>query len=116
MTKTYEGPGDTVTLIAPGGGVTSGLGLVVGGAFAVAQAAAAAAAEFPAMLTGRHRLPKVAATAWVAGVKLYWDPTPGELTTTGAAGSFLIGTAAAPAASADATAAVALDGIAVTAV
>lgn len=116
MSKAYEGPGDVVTLIAPSGGVTSGQGLVVGAAFVVAQDAALVGANFPGMRRGRHRLPKVAATAWAAGAKLFWDPTPGELTTTGASGSFLVGTAAAPALSADATAAVVLDGIAVTAI
>lgn len=91
----YKQPGDVLTLIAPAGGVSSGLGYKLGQIFAVAHADAAATEEFEGQVTGVIELVKDAGTAWTEGMLLYWDDTDNNVTPV-AEGNMLIG--AAPAA------------------
>jgi predicted RecA/RadA family phage recombinase len=111
MARNFVQPGDTLSLTAPAGGVTSGQFVIVGAFAGVAQHDAAAGASVEVMVTGVWMLPKAAATAIAAGAAVYWDGAAGNVTTT-AAGNTAIGAAVKAAADADATAAVRLNGIA----
>ncbi|MEO5347176.1 MAG: DUF2190 family protein [Magnetococcus sp. YQC-9] len=108
--KNYIQPGDIVTVIAPVA-VNSGEGLLVGALFGVAVAAAAINTNVEMATTGVVDLPK-AAVAITQGVKLYWDNTAKNVTTTVATNT-LIGCAIVAAAIGDATARVRLNGVVV---
>lgn len=75
MTTTYVQPGEVLDLTAPTGGVTNGLGYIIGDLFVVANMTASAGAEFTGWATGVHSLPKTSAQAWTEGQKIYWDDT-----------------------------------------
>lgn len=83
--------GDTVTLLAPYD-VEPGAGLLVGSLFGVASNRAASGAEVEAGTEGVFDLKKKASQAWTQGVKVYWDDTNKEVTST-ASGNTLIGVA-----------------------
>lgn len=68
MAKNYQQDGDTLTLIAPAGGVVSGNPYVVGALAVVALVTAPAGAPFAARATGVFRLP--CATGLAVGVKV----------------------------------------------
>jgi predicted RecA/RadA family phage recombinase len=72
--KNYVQPGDTVTVLAPTGGVSSGDFVVVGKLFGVAAYDAAAGAEVEIATRGVYVLPK-AAVAVSQGAAIYWDGT-----------------------------------------
>ena len=112
--RNFVQPGDVLTAIAPAGGVESGMGYILGAFFVVAATTAAEDEEFEGQLTGVFDLPKADGDAWDYGDLIYWDPTPGEATTTSAAGSRLIGAASAPEGEGadDAIGRVRLDGVA----
>ncbi len=90
--------GDIVTLVAPTGGVTTGLGVLIGQIFAVPVVTAAATVSFAARIAGVVELVKISGTAWTEGQLLYWDDSASNVTTV-SAGNTLIGTAAILAAS-----------------
>jgi predicted RecA/RadA family phage recombinase len=118
MAKNYIQPGETLTMVAPSGGVESGAALVIENLFMVALTAAAEGDEFEARTTGVFMLPKAAAASakdFDAGEPVFWNGTAGEIDKT-ATGRFKVGVAAMAAASTDEHVAVRLDGIAVTAV
>lgn len=110
MAKNFVKPGKNITLVAPAGGVTTGLGSVIGGFFVVALTTAAVGASFEGAVEGVWDLAKVSAQAWTAGDKIYWDNAAGKATTV-VAGNRLIGVAAADAANPSATGNVRLNGI-----
>lgn len=83
--------GRTVTLLAPYD-VEPGDGLLVGSLFGVASNRAASGAEVEADIEGVFDLKKKASQAWTQGVKVYWDDTNKEVTST-ASGNTLIGVA-----------------------
>jgi predicted RecA/RadA family phage recombinase len=112
MGTTFKQPGKIVTLTAPAGGVTSGVGIQIGQLFVVPQVTAAQGELFTAETEGVHVLPKLSAQAWTEGALIYWDSTPGECTTT-ATGNLLIGCAVAVAANPSSTGKVRLNGTAV---
>jgi predicted RecA/RadA family phage recombinase len=93
--KNYVQEGETLTLTAPVGGVVAGNGYKIGDIFVVANASAAAGAQFEGDTCGVFALPKVAAQTPAQGVKLYWDAAAGNVTTT-SAGNTLIGVHASP--------------------
>jgi predicted RecA/RadA family phage recombinase len=101
-------PGNVVTLTAPSGGVTSGLGYKIGQLFVVAAITAAEGAEFEGKTDGIYTLPKTTGAAWTEGQLLYWDDTNDKAITT-ATGNLLIGCAAAAAGSDDTTGTVRLN-------
>jgi predicted RecA/RadA family phage recombinase len=76
--------GDTLSLTAPSGGVTSGLGVLVGSIFSVAAFSAAAGEIFEGRRVGCFRLAAAsgAGTDFVQGTKLYWDDTAKNVTKT----------------------------------
>jgi predicted RecA/RadA family phage recombinase len=81
--RNYVQRGDALTIPAPTGGVSSGDAVLVGALFGVAAATADAGDDVAVSVEGVFELPKKAADAVTVGAVLYWDATPGELTTTG---------------------------------
>lgn len=75
MASNYVQPGEKVDLTAPTGGVTTGVGALLGRLFVVALQTVAAAAAFVGMRSGVWSLAKNNAQAWVVGDKIYWDNT-----------------------------------------
>ena len=95
MTKLKVQDGDLFTGIAPAGGVTSGIGYVLGNAlFVIAQDTAAAAASFVGIRKGIHLLPVDAADTFTVGNRVWWDNTAKEVKDTTAVGLFPLGVAA----------------------
>lgn len=111
MAKNKIADGEVLTMIAPSGGVVSGSGYKIGDVFGVAAVTAAAGAEFALDLEGVYPLPKAATITPAPGVKLYWDDTAKNVTTTVTANT-LIGAHAGKVAAgaADATIRVRLNG------
>lgn len=89
--------GDVLTMVAPSGGVVGGNGYLIGSLFGVAVASIAVGLDFELATRGVFTLPKAATITPGAGVKLYWDDTNKNVTTT-ASGNTLIGVHAAKAA------------------
>lgn len=108
MAKNYLQAGESLTVLAPAA-LASGDPVLVGAIFGVAQTAAASGAQVEIARRGVFTLPKTAGQAWTAGVKVYWDATNKEVTTT-ATSNTLIGAALEARASADTAGSVLLDG------
>jgi predicted RecA/RadA family phage recombinase len=100
--KNYVRDGDRIPLIAPVGGVVSGLGYLTGALFGVAVGSAAAGAEYTAQIEGVVTLPKGAGVAISQGALVYWDNTNRVVNVT-ASGNTKIGYAAAAQLAGDAT-------------
>ena len=83
--KNYVQPGNTVTAIAPTGGVTSGDGVLIGELCGVATGTAAATEEFEMQIEGVVNVPKLTTAVLAAGDRVFWDPTPGEVNDTATA-------------------------------
>lgn len=109
--QNYKQPGETVTLTAPAGGVSSGDGVKIGQLFVVAANDAAAGEEFEGATVGVFELPKNATQALTEGALVYWDAAAGNVTTTATA-NLLIGAAVAAAGAADTEGEIRLNGIA----
>lgn len=111
MARTYIQPGNVMTFTAPSGGVVAGTPKLIGSLLVVPQNTVAQTLPFEGMTTGVHELAKVSAQAWTEGVKIYWDNTAGNMTTT-VGSNTLVGVAAAAAANPTAVGQVRLDGVA----
>lgn len=107
--RNFIQPGHMVTVPAPSGGVVSGAGVLVGSLFGVAATTAAEGHPVELATTGVYELPK-ATGAVTLGAPLFWDTTPGRLTTVAADG-VLVGAATEAADSGAATARVRLNGV-----
>ena len=107
----YVKKGDTVTRVAPSGGVVSGTAYLIQNLLVVAQHDAAQDANFEGLAVGVVVLPKATGQTWEAGAKVYWDDSAKKITTT-AMSNTLVGTADAAAATGDTTGYVRLDGVA----
>lgn len=94
--KNFIQPGETIDIVAPSGGVTSGLVYVIGSLIGVAATTATEGEGSALVTTGVYDLAKVSAQAWTQGAKIYWDSAT-KLATTTSAGNTLIGIAAAAA-------------------
>lgn len=70
--RNYVQPGDTITLTAPAGGVTSGQGVLKGRLFVVATDDAEEGEPFEGMTYGVFDFPK-AAVAFSEGDPAFWD-------------------------------------------
>lgn len=108
--------GDKVELTAPGGGVTAGLGYVVGSVFVVAESTVAAAAKFIGQKNGMVRIPKNATEALTEGQIAYWDNAAKAVRNASAAGRFIIGSVGPAQGASDLFADVLLNGIHVVAI
>lgn len=91
--KVYKGQGEVLKLIAPAA-VSSGVGYMIGSGankiFAVAQADAASAASFAAVVEGVVEMPKDTAAVYVVGEVAFWDDTAKNFNES-AAGRFAVG-------------------------
>jgi predicted RecA/RadA family phage recombinase len=99
--KNFVRYGGRIPLVAPAGGVVSGLGYLIGALFCVAEASAAAGETFTGQIDDVVTLPK-ATGALAQGALVYWDNTAKNVTAT-SAGNTKIGYAAAAQISADTT-------------
>ncbi len=110
--KNYIQPGKTVTLTAPSGGVVAGNPYKIGQLFGVAQNTAAQGEDFEMDLEGVFEIVKKTADTPGQGALLYWDPSPGELTTSTTTGNMLVGSAVVAAGNTATTVICRLNGIA----
>jgi predicted RecA/RadA family phage recombinase len=110
MAKNFVKPGQTFTLTAPTGGVTTGVGVLIGTAFAVALQTAAVGVAFEGAVTGIWDLAKNSTEVWAAGDKIYWDNANARATNAAASGARLIGYAVLAAANPSTTGRVRLSG------
>lgn len=114
--KNFQRDGNVAELTAPGGGVVSGTGYVIGSIFVVATFSAAAAAKFTGARRGVFRLPKHTSDAVAEGGKAYWDDSAKLVRAASATGRFVIGTIEKAQLAADTYCDVCLDEVAVTAI
>lgn len=110
MAKNYVQPGRTVTLTAPTGGVTTGVGILIKDLFMVALRTVAAASTFEGATEGVWDLAKVSTEVWAECDKVYWDQANARCSNVPTAGFPLIGTATAAAANPTSTGKVRLGG------
>lgn len=106
--KNYIQSGENITLTMITD-VLSGMLVMIGAIFGVAQGDALTGAPCVLVRKGVFELAKTSAQAWTVGAKLYWDDT-NKLVTTSSSGNTLIGTAVEVAANPSATGLVLLDG------
>lgn len=91
MATNFVYEGERLELTAPTGGVTTGVGVLIGTRFVVALVTAVAGAKFNGAAEGVWDLAKVSAQAWGEGDKIYWDQANGRCTNVPTAGLRLIG-------------------------
>jgi predicted RecA/RadA family phage recombinase len=111
--KNYGQNGEVVTLTAPSGGVVSGIAYKIGSLIAVALVTTAQTLPFPALARGVVSYAKPGSQAWTEGVKVYWDDSGKNFTTT-SGGNTLAGVAvvAVGSGAGETTGVVRLDGVA----
>lgn len=80
--QNFVSPGDVVQFTAPSGGVTTGLGYLIGGQFVVATNTVAVGLPFEGAARGIFDLVKNTGEAWTEGALIYWDNTAKKCTTT----------------------------------
>ena len=100
--KNYVVAEDVVQLTAPSGGVVGGTPVKIGSLIVIPEADTAVGLSFAANTNGVFVVPKATGQAWTEGVKLYWDNTAFNFTTTSTSNT-LCGYAVAAALSADTT-------------
>lgn len=119
MASNFVQEGDTLTLIAPSGGVVAGKGYVIGSLFVVALTTAAENATFAGATAGVFTMTKAAAgsgKAFTAGEAIFYDNGSNKQWDKTGAGFFQIGVAVAAAATTDTTVKVAINQRVLTAV
>lgn len=78
--KNFLQPGNILDLIAPSGGVVSGVAYLLGASIlAVAQSSEAEGDTFAGLVEGVVSLPKLSTDNMVVGAKVNWNDTNGEL-------------------------------------
>jgi predicted RecA/RadA family phage recombinase len=93
-----------IPMVAPSGGVVSGVPKLFGTLLGVPVKTAAAGETVAVATRGVFKVPKTTGAAWTVGAELYWDAADGEFTTDADTGTNLTkGYAQAAAASGDAT-------------
>lgn len=108
MATNFIQPGCTMTFIAPTGGVTSGVAVLIGGLVVVPNTTAAQTVAFEGTVEGVYTLAKATGTAWTAWQVLYFDSANSNFVTAQSATARRAGVATAAAASGDATGSVKL--------
>jgi predicted RecA/RadA family phage recombinase len=83
--KNFVQEGNMVYAPAPGGGILSGQGALIGGMFGVAAVDAAAGVALAWWLKGIYSLPKLAGAAWSVGQIIYWDSVAKQCNSVGPA-------------------------------
>ena len=89
MGTTYLQPGDDLDLIAPTGGVTTGVPLLIGGLFVAPNVTAAETVAFTGKVTGVHAYTKTASQAWTAGQAIYWNTSTAKFDNSPSTGPFV---------------------------
>ncbi len=107
--KTFIQEGSALTLTAPGSGVVSGTGVLIGALFVIPTVTAAAGQAFVGLVWGVVEHAKVSAQAWTEGQRLYWNAALSQVTSVATDGPF-IGIAAAAASNPSSTGKVCLAG------
>jgi predicted RecA/RadA family phage recombinase len=98
--KTFVQPGESIELTAPGGGVTSGVGVQIGELLVIATVTLSAADvtagrdRFNGLVEGVITHAKAPSQAWAEGARVYWDEANKRFTTS-AAGNLFAGYATA---------------------
>ena len=114
--KNYVQAGNILTLTAPAGGVTAGVGYVIGAnTFAVALQSAAATLPFDGATEGVFTLPKINTATAAQGARVWWNDSTKTVAFSSSAGLFMIGSLTAAAVNGVTTCTVKLDGISVAA-
>jgi predicted RecA/RadA family phage recombinase len=108
--RNYVQAGNTITAIAPAGGVSSGSGVLYGSLFGVAAMNAAEGAEVEIVTQGVFDLAKATATTFSGGARVSWDAENGQCVAPGP-GAYPIGVVMQAAGNGGSTAHVRLDGI-----
>jgi predicted RecA/RadA family phage recombinase len=85
--------GEVMTYVAPAGGVTVNVPLLIGSLLVIPRNTAAAGALVDVDTTGVFSVTKADSQAWTIGAKIYWDDTAKNFTTTATANT-LVGSAA----------------------
>lgn len=83
--RNFVQPGETLDMIAPSGGVTAGLGYLIGAIFVVAAVTAAEGETFAGVRTGVFDLAATthaSAQAFAAGDPVYWNDSTKKVTAT----------------------------------
>lgn len=84
--KVFENRGDIIELIAPAGGVVSGVPVEIGQMLVIPEVTAAATVTFAAAIRGVFTgLAKIGSQAWTQGQNIYWDDGNSRFTTVAAA-------------------------------
>ncbi|MDP1570345.1 MAG: DUF2190 family protein [Vicinamibacterales bacterium] len=91
MASNFVQPGKNIDLTAPTGGVTTGVGVLIGRLFSVALSTVLAAANFVGATVGVWSLAKTSTQVWAAGDKIYWNNTDKRAENVPTAGFRLIG-------------------------
>jgi len=108
--KTFQQPGETLTFIAPTGGVVAGTGVKIGDILVIPTISAAQTLPFTGQRTGIVEHAKLSAQAWTEGQQVNWDDTNKRFTTV-TTGNYRAGVAAAVASNPSATGKVVLAGV-----
>lgn len=108
--RNFIQPGNTVTVVAPSGGVSSGDGVLIGSLFGVACGDALMGAEVELATVGVYDLEKATGVEMTAGGAAFFDASTEKITSV-AAGNTLVGVALAAAGSSDEIARVRLNGV-----
>ena len=86
--QTFVQPGNTIDAIAPSGGVTTGVPVMLGALFGVPEVTAIEGETYALTVVGVHRLPKATGSALEPGALAYWTTSPGDVS---GSGEYLIG-------------------------
>jgi predicted RecA/RadA family phage recombinase len=108
MPGTFNQQGRTLTFIAPSGGVTNGVAVLVQNMVVIPTSTAAVGVAFEGDVEGCFTVTKATGAAWTTGQVLYFDTADGAFKTATNATARRAGFAAAPAASGDTTGSVKL--------
>lgn len=109
MATNYVQPGNDVSVTAPTGGFTKGVGALIGRLFGVAHNTVLATIAAVLGTRGVWSLAKTSAQAWVVGDPIYWDDTNKRADNVPTAGFRRIGVAVATAANPSSVGSVRLD-------
>lgn len=112
MTTTFIAPGQVLDgLVAPTGGVTKDVGVLVGNIVVIPQSTVAQTLTFTGLCEGVFLMVKAAGATWAIGQNLYWDTANNNWVTAQSATARRAGIAASAQASGDLTGNVKLNNI-----
>lgn len=89
MATNYVQEGDTVTVAAPSGGVTSGNAYLITGIFGVATTTTTVGLDVELATEGVWTLTKVGSQAWSVGDRIYWDDANARCTSDAGGGIYI---------------------------